>query len=171
MLFFPLRGTIVSLVCVYKYGKDVLYTPSASPDYPSNNLFCKRALRCAISMTGRWSLSRGFSSPVYLAFLAPSCVSLSLSHFRFLARLMCTNLSNRLQLDLSLQTEETTRTVTSLSGRNRYPSNFFLFFSLFFRVGDWSRTHTRAFACFFPWLIVRSLSCRQTRVKDARVLR
>lgn len=128
------------LRCVYKYGKDVLYTPPASPDYPSNNLFCKRALRCAISMTGRWSLSRGFSSPVYLVFLAPSCVSLSLSlslPFSAVARLMCTNLSNRLQLDLSLQTEETTRTVTSLAARDTHPTFFFC-------VGDWSRIHTSA---------------------------
>lgn len=146
------------LRCVYKYGKDVLYTPPASPDYPSNNLFCKRALRCAISMTGRWSLSRGFSSPVYLVFLAPSCVSLSLS----LTSVFCRGTPYVYQPVESVAT----RLVPSdgrndqdghLPGRKRYPSNFF--FS-FFCVGDWSRTLC-AFAASFCGLLFDRF-----RVKD-----
>lgn len=58
---------------------------------------------------------------------------------------------------------------SSLPGRNRYPSNFFLFFSFAWVI---DRGPVPAvFACFFLCLIVRSLSRRQARVKDARVSR
>lgn len=109
-------------------------------------------------MTGRWSLSRGFSSPVYLVFLAPSCVSLSLS----LTSVFCRGTPYVYQPVESVAT----RLVPSdgrndqdghLPGRKRYPSNFF--FS-FFCVGDWSRTLC-AFAASFCGLLFDRF-----RVKD-----
>lgn len=118
-----MHSTIVSHAYINMEKTSYSSGSSSSADYPSNNLFCKRALRCAISMTGRWSLSCGFSSSVYLAFFAPSRPSLFLTSVfccsRPRARLMCTNLSNRLQLDLSLQTEETTRTVSMAARYHR----------------------------------------------------
>lgn len=149
------------LRCVYKYGKDVLYTPPASPDYPSNNLFCKRALRCAISMTGRWSLSRGFSSPVYLVFLAPSCVSLSLSHFRFLPwHALCVP-TCRIGCNSTCPFRRKKRPGRSPPWPQEIPIQLFFFFFL----RGWLIENPVRFCCFFLWLTVRSLSRkRQTRV-------